>query len=261
MCTRIYLMTSYSFWFCPPHMDLSQCNTTGLHLGHGHNRTYSNKTSSNITNISIAPSSYRPSPTPMVFPSPSSSSHEPSPTSINIPSPSSSFYEPSSSFYEPSPSFYEPSPSSSIMAPSPMNMPSPSFYEPSPTPIDIPSPANTPSPTPYLRPPTIIRAPSLTTRVPSPSTNSSAEQSDDTTENNSNLQALHVLWTIPISGLLLWCKCRSKSAQIKAGWQGRKMKRSQSWHVRSRRLSPINSRWKSEPPRKTDFDSINEITT
>lgn len=236
-------MTSYSFWLCPPHIDIGHCNTTGLHLGHGHNSTYRNQTSSNMTNVSIAPSSYEPSPTPIVFPSSSSLFYEPSPSSVAVPSPVNI-----------------PSPSS-IAVPSPVNIPSPSFFEPSPTPIDIPSPVNTPSPTPYLRPPTIIRAPSLTARAPSPSTNSSTEQDDDTTENNSNLQALHVLWTIPVSGLLLWCKCRSKSAQIKAGWQGRKMKRSQSWHVRSRRLSPINSRWKSEPPRKTDFDSINEITT
>ncbi len=82
------------------------------------------------------------------------------------------------------------------------------------------------------------------------------------TTDTDKLAALHVLWTIPITGILLVLKIKKKSAQIKAGWQGRKMDRCQSWPgsaMNAKWKLKLPRRWKSTPPRESKFDGIVEI--
>ena len=179
----------------------------------------------------------------------------PSPTNMYMPSPSSILgYTPSSS------STLEPSSSSQIM-PSPS-----SILEPSPSSIlgYTPSPSSTLEPSPSSSRKFKLKNPiqrSNTTILNSNYSTDLNETSpgDSPSTPSKDLRILHVLWTIPITGILLLIKIRTKSAQIRVGWQGRKMKRSQSWHGISRRKSPISSRWRSEPMRASDFDGINEI--
>ena len=230
MCELIHVVSAYAFWVCPTYVNLTNC--------------------SQVTPSGMLGPSFAPSPLQMFEPS-SSPSFAPSPLQM----------------FEPSPT---PSPT-----PLQMSEPSPSplqMFEPSPTPSPTPSPLQMPEPSSApLFAPSPYRATKYalkngfhthnTTNLANTTFNTtmSNEPEDTPGSKAQNLDVLHVLWTIPITGVILILKMRSKSAQIKAGWQGRKMKRSQSWHGTPRRKSPISSRWKSEPLQVSDFDGINAI--
>ena len=221
MCQLVYVVSAYAFWVCPTDVNMTNC-------------------SSLQTNVPSPTNMYMPSPSSILGYTPSSSSTlEPSSSSQIMPSPSS--------ILEPSPSSilgYTPSPSSTL--------------EPSPSPSSTlePSPSSSRKfklKNPIQRSNTTILNSNYSTDL------NETSPGDSPSTPSKDLRILHVLWTIPITGILLLIKIRTKSAQIRVGWQGRKMKRSQSWHGISRRKSPISSRWRSEPMRASDFDGINEI--
>jgi hypothetical protein len=252
MCELIHVVSAHAFWVCPTYVNVTNCSHEApLEML---------EPSSAPSPLASAPSplemlepSFAPSPLEMLEPS-----FAPSPLQMLEPSSAPSplqMLEPSSA---PSPlEMLEPS-----SAPSPLQMSEPSS---APSPLQMSEPSSAPSPSsPY-----IATKYTLKTGLHAHNSTDSTNTTFNATTSNEpdvipdstvqNLDVLHVLWTIPITGLLLIFKTRSKSAQIKAGWQGRKMTRSQSCQGTPRRKSPISSRWKSEPLQVSDFDGINAI--
>ena len=240
MCELIHVVSAHAFWVCPTYVNVTNC---------------SHEAPLEMLEPSSAPSPLASAPSPLEMLEPS---FAPSPLEMLEPSFAPSplqMLEPSSA---PSPlQMLEPS-----SAPSPLEMLEPSS---APSPLQMSEPSSAPSPSsPY-----IATKYTLKTGLHAHNSTDSTNTTFNATTSNEpdvipdstvqNLDVLHVLWTIPITGLLLIFKTRSKSAQIKAGWQGRKMTRSQSCQGTPRRKSPISSRWKSEPLQVSDFDGINAI--
>ena len=228
MCELIHVVSAHAFWVCPTYVNVTNC---------------SHEAPLEMLEPSSAPSPLASAPSPLEMLEPS---FAPSPLEMLEPS------------FAPSPlQMLEPS-----SAPSPLEMLEPSS---APSPLQMSEPSSAPSPSsPY-----IATKYTLKTGLHAHNSTDSTNTTFNATTSNEpdvipdstvqNLDVLHVLWTIPITGLLLIFKTRSKSAQIKAGWQGRKMTRSQSCQGTPRRKSPISSRWKSEPLQVSDFDGINAI--
>ena len=76
-------------------------------------------------------------------------------------------------------------------------------------------------------------------------TNSSNHTEDSHPSQPADLSALHVLWTIPISLLLLVVRWKRKNTKIKH-WHLERV-RSKSWQGPLREKTPMNTRWKSSP--------------